>query len=354
MTDSTTHRVPALLDALARDGHVADRQALETFVLARQGETELALHIRFLVGIAAVIACACFVGFLWQVGLIDNDEPSSMLIGGGAFIVAAIVLNRVSGTAPTTIRSLGLQASLATVVAGKLLILYGCEGLATPWAVSLAALMFTVATHRLFPMSIDRFLSSFILLLSVTANLRSGPDTALPRELLMTGFFGVQLAVAALLLTHGRVRREYLPFAYALTFSLCTTVVYPGAYIATSPPVVNAFLAGGLIALFAWAGGGIDTLRRTPIVLASLGVVLLGLISAPALMLSIGLLTIGYAKHERPLLILGALLIPAFLWSYYYSSDVSLLIKSVILAACGVALLAGRAYMSYTGKSNAA
>ena len=350
----TTHRVPALLDALAQGGHVEDRQAVETFVLARQGETELALHIRFLVGIAAVIACACFVGFLWQVGLIDIDEPTTLLISGGAFIVAAIVLNRVSGTAQTAISSLGLQASLATMVAGKLLILYGCDVFATPWAVSLAALMFTVATHHLFRMSIDRFLSSFILLLSVTANLLSGGETALPRELLMTGFFGVQLAAAAVLLTHGRVRREYLPLAYALTFSLCATVLYPGAYNATYPLVVNAFLAGGLIALFAWAGGGIDTLRRTQIVLASLGIVLLGLISAPALMLSIGLLTIGYAKHERPLLILGALLIPAFLWSYYYSTDVSLLTKSVILAASGIALLAGRVYLSYTGRSNAA
>lgn len=46
-------RVPALLDALARDGHIPDRQALEAFVLARQGETELPLLIRVLVGIAA-------------------------------------------------------------------------------------------------------------------------------------------------------------------------------------------------------------------------------------------------------------------------------------------------------------
>ena len=69
MTDRTTMpRVPALLDALARDGHIRDRQALETFVLARQGETQLPLHIRVLVGIAAVIACACFIGFLWKSG----------------------------------------------------------------------------------------------------------------------------------------------------------------------------------------------------------------------------------------------------------------------------------------------
>ena len=118
--------------------------------------------------------------------------------------------------------------------------------------------------------------------------------------------------------------------------------------------LVNALLAGGLIALFTWAGGGIQTLQRPAMLLASLGAVLLALISAPALMLSIGLMIIGYAKHDRRLLILGALLIPAFLWSYYYILDGSLLMKSAILTVSGIALLAGRVYMSYSGKSREA
>ena len=93
---ATVPRVPALLDALVRDGHISDRQAVEAFVLARQGETELPLHIRVLAGIAAVIACACFIGFLWKIGLIDYDEPAGMLLIGPAFIVVAIVLNRIT------------------------------------------------------------------------------------------------------------------------------------------------------------------------------------------------------------------------------------------------------------------
>lgn len=238
---------------------------------------------------------------------------------------------------------------------GKLLVLFGFgELFSTQWAVSFAALLVTAATYHLFPMSTDRFLWSLVVLLSVMVNLVWGDETSLPRESLLTGFFGLQLAVAAMLLTQGRIRREYLPFAYALCFSLCVTVLYPTVYEAAHPLLVNAFLAGGLIALFAWAGGGLNSLMRPPMALASLVAVLLGMISAPAALLSIGLMIIGYAKHDRPLLILGALLMPAFLWSYYYSSDVSLMTKSVILTVSGITLLAGRVYMSYTAKNSEA
>ena len=353
MTDRTTMpRLPALLDALARDGHISDRQALETFVLARQGETELPLLVRVLVGIAAVIACVCFVGFLWQIGLIDDEEPSGMIIIGGVFIVAVIVLNRTSGTAQATFGSFLLQASLATMATGKVLFVFGFgEIFDSRWAASFAALMVTVATYHLFPMSVDRFLSSLVVLLlvvvSLVVDIMDGETT---REFLMTGFFGLQLAIAAMLLTHGRIDRIYMPLAYALAFSLCVIVLLPLAYKATYPILVNGFLAAGLIALFAWVGGGIQTLKRPAMLLASLGAVLLALISAHALMLSISLMIIGYAKHERRLLILGALLIPAFLWSYYYNSDVSLLMKSMALTGTGIALLAGRFYFLLQGK----
>ena len=211
--------------------------------------------------------------------------------------------------------------------------------------------MVTVATYHLFPMSVDRFLSSLVVLLLVVASLVFDiMDGETTREFLMTGFFGLQLAIAAVLLTHGRIDRIYMPLAYALAFSLCVIVLLPLAYKATYPILVNGFLAAGLIALFAWLGGGIQTLKRPAMLLASLGAVLLALISAHALMLSISLMIIGYAKHERRLLILGALLIPAFLWSYYYSSDVSLLMKSVALTGTGIALLAGRFYFLLQGK----
>ena len=186
-------------------------------------------------------------------------------------------------------------------------------------------------------------------------NIALSDSEALPREVLFDGFFVLQLAGAAVLLTHGRVGRDYVPVAYACAFSLCATVLYLSesqtlgifADVQTYQLIfVNALLAGGLIALFAWAAGSVEALKRPPLILASVGAVLLGMVSAPGAMLSIGLMILGYAKHDRLLLVLGAVLMPAFLWLYYYNLDVSLLDKSLILA--------GRFYISHVVQGNEA
>ena len=352
----TAHRVPALLERLSRDGHVDDRPALESFVLSRQGETELPLYIRVLIGVGAAICSVCFIGFLLAANLIDFNDTGSLFTSGLVFIAAAIGLHRLSDMAQTIGQSFLLQASFAVMAAGKVLFVFAFEGyFDSPWGVSLAILLVTAATYHVYRMSIDRFLSSFAVLFSVVLNIAWSDSAELPREALFNGFFVLQLAGMAVLLTHGRVRREYVPVAYAFAFSLCATVLY----LATSqtlgifsdvqafqPILVNALLVGGLIALFAWAAGSVESLKQQPLIVASVGAVLLGVVSAPGVLLSIGLMILGYAKHDKLLLTLGALLMPTFLCLYYYNLDVSLLTKSLILTGSGVVLLAGRFYLA--------
>ena len=358
------HRVPALLDSLDRDGHIEDRPALETFVVARQGATELPLYIRVLIGVGAAIASGCFIGFLIAIDLVDFTDSRSLLGFGSGFIAVAIGLHRLSGAAQTIAGSFLLQTSFAAMAAGKVLFVAGFDAyFDSGWGVSLAILLVTGATYHIYRMSIDRFLSSFAVLFSVLSNIVWGDAVALPRETLFNGYFAIQLACAGVLLTHGRIRHDYVAVGYAFALSLCVSVLYLaasqtlGAFSDTrvfQPVLVNAVLAGGLIALFAWAAGTVDALKHQPMILASLGAVLLGLVSAPGVLLAIGLMILGYAKHERLLLMLGALLMPAFLFLYYYNLDVSLLSKSMILIGSGVILLAGRFYMSRVEQGNAA
>ena len=54
---------------------------------------------------------------------------------------------------------------------------------------------------------------------------------------------------------------------------------------------------------------------------------------------------LGYAKHEKLLLLMGIFLMPMFLLLYYYNLDISLMTKSGILIGSGLILLAGRAYL---------
>ena len=245
----TTRRIPELFDRLDRDGHIEDRPAVEAFVLERQGETELPLYIRVLIGVGAAIAAAFFIVFLLTVDLIDFNDAPGMLPTGLVFVAAAIGLNRLSGTARTVANSFLLQASFAAMATGKFLFVIGFDGiLDTYWAVSLAMLLVTAAMYHVYRMSIDRFLSSLMVLLSVLVNIVWGDETTLPRE-----------------------------------------------------PLI-----------------------------------------------------IGYARHDKLLLVLGALLMPAFLWLYYYSLDFSLLTKSLILTGSGVILLAGHFYLAHTVQNSEA
>ena len=162
--------------------------------------------------------------------------------------------------------------------------------------------------------------------------------------------------MASVLLTHRKIKSDYIPLSYALVFSLCVHVLIlasgelASADIAViSPYFASLVLSGGLIALFGWAAGDMAKLRTQPLLLASTGALLLGLMAAPGMLLAIMLLVLGYARHERLLLATGATLIPVFLFLYYYQLEISLLQKSAALAASGALLLAGRFYLRRRG-----
>jgi hypothetical protein len=203
-------------------------------------------------------------------------------------------------------------------------------------------------------MSIDRFLSSFALLFSILVNIFWDRDGSSSRELLLNGFFLFQFAGAAILLVYSKIKCDYIPLSYAFILSLCASILFLISYTKfgywrnkelINPAFINIVLTCGLITLFGWVAGGIEKLKTAPLLLASICAVLLGFISAPGILLTIILMVLGYAKHDKLLIIVGALLMPIFLFLYYYNLDISLLKKSGILIGSGVVLLAGRFYL---------
>jgi hypothetical protein len=174
----------------------------------------------------------------------------------------------------------------------------------------------------------------------------------------INAFFIAQLGLAAFLMTSAKVRKDYLPIGYAAIGSLCAVAIFfsmeaeigeLGYRQDFSPAIINISLTAALIALIGWASGGMEKLKSEPPAVACFGAVCLGVISAPGILLSIGLMILGYAQHDRLLLIVGGLLFPVFLSLYYYNLDLTLMIKSGILVASGAVLLAGAAYMHYRG-----
>ena len=284
-----------------------------------------------------------------------------MIIWGLIFVAGAIVLQQLFGRENTVKYSFLLQSSFALMVVGKILFVIGVASkLDSEWAVTMAALIITMLTYHIYRVSTDRFLSSFVVLFSILVNvLWSLEVISISREILFNVFFLIQFTGAAILLMHGKIKRDYIPLSYAFTLSLCVSVLFLALHVGidywrihnkvTHPVFINILLAGGLIMLAGWVAGGIEKLKRELLILVSFVAVLLGFISAPGIILSIGLIVLGYSKHEKLLIIEGALLIPIFLFLYYYNFDVSLMQKSGVLVGSGIVLLVGGFYLKYRG-----
>ncbi len=354
-----------LLGNLEVSGFIEDAVDTENFVLSRQQEKELPLYLRALAGVGAFIASGCFIGFLSAADIISYRQESGLIAWGLVFVAAAMLLQRLSGNLHDTVRhSFLMQSSFAAMAVGKSLFVFGtAQAMDSGWGATFALLTITAATYHVYRMSIDRFLSSLGVLISVLVNILHA--SYLPEniwQMAFNGFFLMQLAGTALLFTSGRIRSDYVPLAYAFAFSLAASALalamsdsfahwgrYGQEKHLLEPVFAALALAGGLIALIGWAAGDMRKLRSEPLMLASAGAMLLGTISAPGILLSIGFLTLGYARHERLMVSLGAVLLPVFLFFYYYNLHVSLMEKSAILIGSGVVLLAGRYYLKCKG-----
>lgn len=355
----TQYNAARLLEHLNSKGITTDQELVD-FIIDQQQGNELPLYLSHLIAVGTFIASLCLIGFLVAVDIISFDHAEGLIIQGLIFIAGAIGLLRIVGHDNTVKYNFFMQSFFAAMAVGKILFVSGIALiLDSGWGVALGLFVITAITYPMHRVSTDRFLSSFAALLAILMNILWDQDLSGSREYLLNSFFLLQFLGAAILLTHGKIKRDYVPLSDALIFSLCAHVFFLASYAefgywgnteSISPAFINLVLTGGLIALFGWAAGGIEKLKAEPLVLASTGAVFLGLVSAPGILLTIGLMVLGYARHEKPLIIAGALLMLLFLWLYYYNLDISLLQKSGILVTSGVVLLAGRFYLNYKGR----
>ena len=357
---STQISAANLLDQLKKNNFITE-EGLSDFIVNQQQEKKLPLYLRVLISTGALIAVIFFLGFL---------ENSFSHIGFSTtlaivLITSAVKLHQASKNKSLVKHTVLAQSSLALMIVGKISAVIAISinitvdnELTYPWMISLGLFIVTGITHRVYQVAIERFLFSFATLFSILVNILWNEETKGLREVLFNGFFLLQFAIVAILLTNSRINRDFIPITYALVFSLCVSVLFLSAHAEfrnwqeeglIHPIFINFVLTGGLITLFAWAAGGKEKLKTEPLMIASLGAVLLGLISAPGILLTIGLMVIGYAKHEKRLITTGALLMPIFIWIYYYNLDISLLQKSGVLIGSGILLLAGRFYLRYQG-----
>lgn len=327
--------VRAVLEQLARDG-LLDREQID----ACSGHLEAVVphppwYIQAAVGFAAWLAALWFIGALSIARLID-DSAGSLLLWGVLFLVAGIAMRR------STEKIFLLQLSLALNIAGKGLVIAGAHQLFDEsWAIPLASTILLAVTYPLSRDTVDRFVSTLVTVVVITGwiILEGGSHHTL-HLLVLAEVVGI----GVLLMQHPT--RAAAPMGYAVAVGLLGTLVFMLSQPLETPLWPSrAILAAGLVVLFAWAAGGLDRLKREPLLVAVIVTVLLGFISTPGLLATLGLLVLGYARDDRALMGLALTFLPGFIFLYYYHLEVDLAYKSWVLAGSGAALLGARAWL---------
>lgn len=328
-----------------------DVEAITQFTEKRQHSEDLPVYLHLLAGVGAFIAAICFIGFLLASGIIQIEDETTLIAWGLVFMVGGFALYKLGqGDSGSLSHSFILQTSFCAMAVGKIAFVAGCA-IATEsrWGVTIAGLLVTLFSYPLYQLVVDRFLSCFAVLMSLFINLLIEES-----HLLFNIVFFIQAAAMFVLLTYGRLTRTWEPLAYALVMSVCVMTGFLASAnlmdyeVNTSvPTIVQLTLAGILIASILWAAGHWAAIRREPVLIAVLGVLLLTLLSTPGVFLGMILLILGYARHDNVLLRLGGIFIPVFLTLYYYNLDLNLAAKSAVLVGSGILLLIGSAYIYF-------
>ncbi len=307
-------------------------------------------YVRVMLGIAGWIGALFLFGFVGVGFALVMKSSAAALVVGAAVCGGAAVLLR-AGPANDFLSQLGLAVSLA----GQTLMAYGLGDL---FGFSRVTLPLVLAVQQavlfwLVPNFIHRVWAAWTGAFAITYAMATLGFPALAPAVVSAAFVVVWLREFDLdrrgaLLRAGGYGLALATLQTCIMFGPLWVLWADGANAANS---VGAGVRGWIGALAAGAvlvAAALMLLWREGLALSSpqgrvalVGAVMLALVSlkAAALGPAVAVLVVGYANGNRVLAGLGLLSLIGYLSHYYYAMQVTLLEKSVLLAAAGVALL---------------
>ncbi|KLN61800.1 hypothetical protein WH96_05770 [Kiloniella spongiae] len=349
-----------LVEHLATKNLITDRDDINSFIQDQEQKPDIPIYLKILSGIGAFIAAICFIGFLMLIEIISFNNTETALITSIIFIAAAIGLYAFTAEDSSTGKNFFLQVSFALMGTGKFLFIFAT----VEWfgesllAIALSSFFITTLTYPFYRLNVERFMSSSGVLIVILLNILWENDIVLPPDIAFNLFVLLQLMVAGFLLLHPRVPALFQPLSQALIVSLSISVLFLSSHnefnyldspLFISPLISNILFAIALVLLIIWAAGGKEYVKHEAVIVGIIGSIFLAILSAPGILLSLSLMIFGYARHDRLFTLLGFLLLPVFLWLYYYNLDITLLQKSIVLVTSGGVMIAGKFYLKLRG-----
>lgn len=357
------YTIPGLLARLQSEGQLEDREKASEFIRKLHTRDDPPLYLRALIGLGAFISSLFLLGFLVASELLVSGH---LLPWGLGFIAAAFGLWKRSQKErdASFLKTFLAVLSFTWMAAGKILFVVDLSEAFGEWGAFFGLGLVTAATYFVYRLTIDRFLSCLGVCCAFTAAIfeqgiygsggrgdltHMAAEYIIPNGLSLCGLATLEACLAAYLLS-GRAGRKFLPMAYALVGGLVMNVFLltlegPELEESSGFPfvmVLGLLLAVGLIALTARAAGGRRALRSPRLLAAMLGTLACGFFISPGILLGACLLVYGYGHHDRLLTAFGGLVMPVFLFLWYYDMELTLTEKSAVLLGSGLAMLAAR------------
>jgi hypothetical protein len=335
-----------------RDGGLAAGE------LPAAGEARAPWFVRLMLGIAGWIGALFLLGFVGAgFAFVIKTSGAAFVVGAGACAAAMAILRAVPKS------DFVAQFGLAVSLAGQALMVFGAAqwfersvmGIALYVALQQALLFVLVPNfvHRLWTALSCALAATYAMLDAGLYAFTPAATTAvfawaalsefkLARhgEMLRAGVYGLALAAVVAAVMHGHLLG-------ALSLGFGRRVVDLGQ---------TGVWLGRIASLVVLVGAVLMLLRREGLALSSgqgriglTGAVILGLasIKAPGVGPAAAILIVGYANADRVLAGLGIFALLGYLSHYYYSLQATLLEKSGLLVASGIALLAARLAMHH-------
>lgn len=190
------------------------------------------------------------------------------------------------------------------------------------WSVTAALVAMTILIYYIFPNSVGSLIAR-------------PPSFTLLSILIYFIYTFVLLTLYTLYVWRERSQHwDPLVIACIVFISMLSAILSLKGILFNLPLVVfNATLAGFLIALC------LTFSHSKPAILGCACLALLSLILTNGILWSIGLLLLGYGKHQRALIYFGFLFLILFITVFYYNLPMTLQYKSYTLIASGLALV---------------
>jgi hypothetical protein len=351
-----------LLENLKNNNSIDDTgcEKIVTFLDSNEIKPSIPWYFKILIAVGAWIAAIFFLSFLFISRIVDYSSTVGFIIWGVFFIGFALVMINLLRK-----NDFSVQLALALSAIGHFLALVGLAGdigrssLNFNWeTVFLVSLVLCVVLYPLFRNSIHRFLSCCLV---------SFTSAAWVMELKAYDLFHVIIFIDVsiilfMLSKGGNNKKNWRPLFYALAVSVLFILfirLVPHNEIGTAWWPSNVIMVVlPLIAMIRWESIFGITWRsqmKEPLILSVLGIILLGVVSTPGILASIGVIVLGARFRDNILKVVGAVFLPVYIYMFYYSMDITLDVKSLIMGGSGLVLLGLREYLRrrpwVTGKS---